>query len=67
MSKRVNLDTQAILDNLEAVRTGAMVHDAGADAVLLRLRLIRRNGSGWYDLTRAGRMTLCKTNGGAHA
>ncbi len=44
--------------NLEAVRTGAMVHDAGADMMLLRLKLIRVNAKGWYDLTPAGRDLL---------
>lgn len=44
--------------NLDAVRTGAMVHDAGSDAELLRLGLIRVNGAGWYDLTPLGRAAL---------
>lgn len=44
--------------NLEAVRTGAMVRDAGADTELLRRKFIRVNRAGWYDLTPAGRELL---------
>ena len=44
--------------NLDAVRTGAAVHDTGSDAELLRQGMIRVNGAGWYDLTPLGRATL---------
>ena len=48
--------------NLDAVRTGAMVHDAGSDAELRRLGLIRVNSAGWYDLTPLGRAVLAGDN-----
>ena len=45
--------------NLEAVKTGAMVKDAGADTILLREKLIRVNRkTRWYDLTPNGREYL---------
>lgn len=45
--------------NVDAVRTGAMVKDAGMDGDLMRLRLIRVNRrTGWYDVTPAGRAFL---------
>jgi len=45
-----------ILDNLEAVRTGAYWHDSSGGEWLLKQRLIRHNRkTGWFDLTLLGR------------
>lgn len=44
--------------NLDAVRTGAMVHDPGMDRTLLRMGLVRHNSRGWLSLTPQGRAAL---------
>ena len=48
-----------IIKNLEAVRTGAMYCEAGAGALLLKMKLIEKNQrTTWYDLTDKGREYL---------
>jgi len=52
------ISSGAIIENLEAVRTGCMWKDPKTGEELLRRKLIRVNKKKWFDITPAGRKEL---------